>query len=395
MCPYRYGLNIHDRRGNEIRTNCRKCISCRIAKATEIKFLTNRELYEQYKEGKGASFITLTYDEDSLPYTYKGNNEKKEPIYYYKQGKKTALKKTGILRIKNCKNEKEAAKLIENGHQTLYKEDIIKFNKRLRQYLIRHEVNKEYKAIYCGELGDRENRPHYHILLIGVTTGEATRGVRETWKHGMADIGPLVAGGISYICDYITKQTDKETKKIIMQGEGVQPPFFYHSIEMGKKWIDKHAKEIIENGFKIWTGSGKSLKEIYAPNAVIKYICRTNGLNTREVYEKMWKEIEHNTRFQRQTQTLDEYLMEQALIRDTELYNAIRSRGEQSIDTSYLAKIGKQWQFIKPRTIKVIPEKTIEKLTKKTKPNEFDVYQDLLKFFTNCKKELDKPNEIG
>lgn len=45
---------------------CGRCLSCCIAKQSALTFLAQKELELNYKRGQGASFITLTYDDDSV-----------------------------------------------------------------------------------------------------------------------------------------------------------------------------------------------------------------------------------------------------------------------------------------------------------------------------------------
>ena len=40
----------------------------------QIEFLTNKELNTVYRSGRSASFVTLTYDDNHLPYNDNGFN---------------------------------------------------------------------------------------------------------------------------------------------------------------------------------------------------------------------------------------------------------------------------------------------------------------------------------
>lgn len=113
--------------GNPILMDCGSCISCRLKKSKEWAVRCLKEL-EYYDE---ACFVTLTYNDNCLPYAYdKG-------LY---------------------SDYVNHLPLVE---PTLYRRDVILFNKRLRRALEKRGLNNKIKVFYAGEYGDENHRPHY------------------------------------------------------------------------------------------------------------------------------------------------------------------------------------------------------------------------------------------
>ena len=109
----------------KIQVGCGQCIECRMEKARiwAVRCCNESQYYEE--EGKASVFLTLTYNEDNLPYV---KSLTKDNVYY----------------------------------QTLYKRDLQLFNKRLRK-----NTKEEYRYFASGEYGGNYGRPHYHMLLFG------------------------------------------------------------------------------------------------------------------------------------------------------------------------------------------------------------------------------------
>lgn len=179
------------RNGREF--NCGRCHACRVNITSQW---TLRCMFEFDKwKNKGASFLTLTYDDDHLP------------------------KDLG-----------------------LHKEDLQKFFKRLRINLVREygthfdeEKEREvpnvpilYRA--CGEYGDTEKvyftkdspvplgRPHYHAVVFGLDDlNDKHREILvkswnlcdpymfDTRKPNGNGMEPLCREDIAYVCGYVQK----------------------------------------------------------------------------------------------------------------------------------------------------------------------------------------------
>lgn len=217
-CINPIGVNIKNSQGyrQNIEVPCGHCLNCLIKKQSQITFLAQKELVGNYMAGKSASFVTLTYDDNHLPYN-------------------------------------------DNGFITLKRSDVQLFLKRMRRNMDYHNVRKDFKILYCGEYGDGSHstsksgvstsRPHYHLVFIGLSPEKVKYYTRKLWLYGLCDIGPLSAGGIRYLTKYMTKACPDKDVKAFRKLCNVQNPFFYHSVGLGKEWICKNLQKIVDDGF--------------------------------------------------------------------------------------------------------------------------------------------------
>lgn len=242
-CINPIGINvISEGRRKNIEVSCGHCLNCMIKKQSQIEFLAKKELLENYKKGFSAAFCTLTYDDSHIPYN-------------------------------------------DNGFVTLRRKDVQNFLKNMRRQLEYYNIPKKFKVLYCGEYGDGSHsttntgvstcRPHYHIVFIGLSPEEVKAYTRKLWKNGLCDVGPLGAGGIRYLCKYMTKSTQDKDVKELRKIADVQPPFFYHSIGLGKEWIESHLQKIVDDGFTFNLNGKKNL----FPKYVMQFVSNHTGVD--------------------------------------------------------------------------------------------------------------------
>lgn len=233
---------------------CNHCLNCLVQKQSQIEFLSKKELLYNYRAGKSASFVTLTYDDSHIPHN-------------------------------------------ENGFVTLYRKDLQLFIKRMRRCMEYHNVNKSFKLLYCGEYGDGSHsdstgttthRPHYHIVFIGLSPDEVRFYTRKLWKYGLCDIGPLSAGGIRYLCKYLTKACPDPDVKAFRKSCKVENPFFYHSIGLGKQWILEHLDKIVEDDFTFNLNGKINL----FPKHVMNFVSNHTGVDYRPYVMEFIKKYE-------------------------------------------------------------------------------------------------------
>jgi hypothetical protein len=162
---------------------CGKCDPCIKARKNKWK---NRVLFEDY-DHEYSSFVTLTYSEENLRF--------QNPV-------------TG-----------------EFGFPTLVPEDLRNFLKRIRRAV---EPTK-LRFYACGEYGDRNWRPHYHLALFGYEPCYRPTGTRrdllapgklccppcdllyKKWGLGVIDNAPINDKTAAYIAGYINKKLTKST----------------------------------------------------------------------------------------------------------------------------------------------------------------------------------------
>ena len=291
-----------------IKVSCGHCLNCMIKKQSQLTFLANKELLTRYQKGQSASFVTLTYDDNHIPYN-------------------------------------------KNGFVTLRKSDVQKFLKNVRRQIDYYNLKKDFKVIYCGEYGDGSHsssktgvstcRPHYHIAFLGLSDTEAKMFTRKLWKFGLCDVGPLSSGGLRYICKYMTKASPDKTVKQIREVAEVENPFVCHSIGLGKEWIDKNLDKIVENDFHFNLNGKKTL----FPRYILRYVSAHTGVDylpyvNKEIYNDCNRQIAKNNGFN----SLDDYLYEQSYIKYKYKVAALRSRGKPITDVT----LQKAW--IKPKS---------------------------------------------
>ena len=142
-----------------LKVPCGKCIECRKARVNQWFVRLSQEL----KRSTSAYFVTLTYDDQYLPYT-------------------------------------------DNLNDTLNYNDIVKFIKRLRKKQAKKHTNKlRYYAV--GEYGSTYNRPHYHALIFNVDKAD---DIVDEWKLGFVHIGKVEPQSIYYTLKYTLKSSVNE-----------------------------------------------------------------------------------------------------------------------------------------------------------------------------------------
>lgn len=181
---------------------CGKCVVCRRARTREW---ANRCMHElAYWEE--SCFLTLTYDDKHLP---------------------------------------------EN--KSLDKTHFKSFMKMLRMDL----SPKLIKYFGCGEYGGKFQRPHYHLIIFGLSPSDkifkfvtkvAGRDKYEinAWKKGFIDIGSVSYASCAYVAGYI------QSKLGVSKYPGRIPPFQVQSQGLGKRYALENATDLCKDlGFRM------------------------------------------------------------------------------------------------------------------------------------------------
>lgn len=171
---------------------CGKCEPCRFNRK---RIWTHRIILENLMHGD-SSFITLTYQDASLP----------------------------------CQL---------NGLPTLHPKHTQTWLKRLRKQC----EPSRLRFFLVGEYGDENFRPHYHAIIFGLPTCTRGRTLRQpatrsrplwekccdqcrlvgsTWGHGDVDLGIVETSSAQYVCGYVTK---KMTHRLDDRLRGREPEF--------------------------------------------------------------------------------------------------------------------------------------------------------------------------
>ena len=150
----------HDK-NSTIQVPCGRCGACRHNRRTEWAF----RLKVEHRYAQSAFFITLTYDDSTLPTT--------------KHGEVTLVKK--------------------------HIQDYIKRTRKQNAQIWDHQLR--YYAV--GEYGTKTNRPHYHVILFNLHP-KLVDQVLARWKKGHVHVGAVNDSSIFYACKFhVTVRKDE------------------------------------------------------------------------------------------------------------------------------------------------------------------------------------------
>lgn len=268
----------------QINVPCGRCMQCRIAKQSSLQFLATKELLKVYKSGQGASFVTLTYDDDHIPYT-------------------------------------------DTGHNTLRRKDLQDFMKRLRRRMEYYHDDTKFKYIACGEYGDKFGRSHMHIVFLGLSDYQIKAYTKKVWPYGIVDVGPLTSGGVRYVLKYCTKSAPPESVKALYNTLGVEQPFIVHSVGIGKDWIKANIEKIAADGFQFKLAG----KNYLYPKYIRDYVHAITGVDPKPYIVRY---IKHG--IPSDVHNIPDYMIEKNYIKEQYLIASARSNG-QNVQPFFLA----------------------------------------------------------
>nr|DAM15699.1 MAG TPA: Replication associated protein [Microviridae sp.] len=237
---------------------CGQCPACKMTAASS--WANRMEMELPYH--KNAWFLTLTYDDDHVPWSY--NNELGIDI------------NTGEVTVENL---------------TLNFKDLQDFWKRLRRYMEYHgtaeyeiiveeDGTQKLKPKFCyfasGEYGGKTKRPHYHAIAYDIPIKENELKVykkkngivyyncewlNKIWGNGHLVIAPAEWKAMAYTARYTTKKIYGKGAKEKYLEMGILPEkcLMSKSPAIGARYYYDHAAEIYEKD-KIQLKNGKVCK---------------------------------------------------------------------------------------------------------------------------------------
>lgn len=245
-----------DLRINMVPIACGNCIECRRKIANNWKIRLYEELKEQNKNGKNATFVTLTFSNENI---------KALESQIYKEDEAQNKYETNTNREYETLNQ-----IAKKGVRLFLERWRAKYGKSVKHWLI-------------TELGEENERIHIHGLIF--TDKDKTEQIKDLWKYGITYIGEYVnEKTINYITKYITKYDNKHKgyKAKILCSKGIGRGY----IEKGKKY-NKFKEENTRETYKT--------KQGYNLNLPIYY---RNHIFTEEEREKLWiYKINKNERY--------------------------------------------------------------------------------------------------
>lgn len=215
----------------ELKLPCGKCSECI---HDYYSYWATRGYYELLN-WKSSYFITFTYDNDHLP-----------------------------------------------GNRSLNKKELQKFIKRVKMAYGSSKENP-IRQIYCGEYGERNFRPHYHVILFNISFDDLveTRATDQghicynspklssLWKNGLIEISEATPATIAYLFKYILKKKTRKEKKtplVITDHEGLTWEVEHEFIEASRNpGIGAHLRNSpsIRKGFLSVDGVPKALPKYF------------------------------------------------------------------------------------------------------------------------------------
>lgn len=209
---------------------CGKCMGCRVSRAQEWQ----TRLVHEAKSHNATGFLTLTFSDDHLPDNYSVSTR-----------------------------------------------DLQLFLKRYRKFL----GHSGLRYFACGEYGEQNWRPHYHLAVFGhsfsdlvpwrrTKSGHVTYRSQELerlWPYGHCEIGTLTPQSAGYIAKYITKKVTGERaaehyrRVHPLTGEICQltPEFLVMSKGIGATWFDRYAMDAFPSDFVIVDGQKRPVPRYY------------------------------------------------------------------------------------------------------------------------------------
>lgn len=110
--------------------------------------------------------------------------------------------------------------------ETLKKERFKRFMYRCRKH---HFEPFRFAAV--GEYGDKDHRPHYHILGFGLSAGDAEALYTKCWTAGFIHCTEFIPERAAYLAGYtIKKMTQPDDPRLSL---GQVPEFFRQSLQPG------------------------------------------------------------------------------------------------------------------------------------------------------------------
>lgn len=212
-------------KSQNIEVACGRCLPCRLARKAEwaMRLDAHKETY------KDACFLTLTYNDNHLKYSSLLNSDKG---------------------------------LSTDPRPTLCKRDYQIFLKRLRHNF----PGRKITYFMCGEYGSKLDRPHYHLILFGLSfedmlprpLGLKRNGFDQYssmlaeylwvdslhYSMGFNTIGFLTEKSARYVAGYSSKKLYGDAAA---KYEGVVPPFLACSKGIGLEWAFKHKESLLKN----------------------------------------------------------------------------------------------------------------------------------------------------
>lgn len=206
-------------------------------------------------------------------------------------------------------------------NNSLVKKDMQDFMKRLRK-----RVGK-VRFFLSGEYGDTFGRPHYHLIIFGLSknsdvfTGltydsksKGWYGVCKCWDKGLCYVGNVTVDSARYVAGYVTKKLKGKGSKEYYESLGIIPEFSLMSRRpgIGAEFCDRYSTEFQNFGTVVQNGKEVPLPR-YFKNRVDFVPVQADINKIKKKYNQMlgelpehwtWSDLEDFRGTQRETNIL-------------------------------------------------------------------------------------------
>lgn len=197
--PIRYNPPLLDGKGGFIYSfpaDCGKCLPCLKKRKQQWSY----RLTEQMRESFSAYFVTLTYDDDNLPWgDYAPSGTSYDHQSFIKQLKfleqPKILNKREVVSLEELNRKKNGIKTTE---KYLNDDGTIGLRRKKLQF---------YGVL---EYGDLTSRPHYHYILFNVVD---IANIERAWNRGRVQIDECNVNTIDYVLKYMIKDPEEKEQK--------------------------------------------------------------------------------------------------------------------------------------------------------------------------------------
>lgn len=254
---------------------CGKCAACQIRKRKDM----STRLANEASMYQDVCFLTLTYNDDNLPYT------DLRPFLDVKKADldncKDAVDEKPILRGEQARDVSTWKQL----QPTLVPNDITLFLKRLRKRVDSDNPGQRLRYFCVGEYGSKLGRPHYHLIIFGWRPSDLViHEVRKNytiyrsptleriWTYGFSTIGDVNAGVAKYCARYVTKKLNDCSSFRKLPKVTRCPVFTRQSTRnggMGAPFFDRFASHIMAVGYVTYR-NGVNITKAKLPSTYLR-----------------------------------------------------------------------------------------------------------------------------
>lgn len=257
---------------------CGKCNGCRMDYAHQWanRLMLELEAFKNDPNHTGdAYFVTLTIADTHI-----------NDIGDSDAGRRGDQKQLHVLRP----YEDPDNNLLNGWSRSVSKVDLQLFMKRLRRY---HPDDK-IRFFACGEYGSRSSRPHYHLILFGLTLDDNdltfykksglgydymnSKYISKCWPFGFNVVAPVTWESCCYVSRYMLK------KNAVMGKDGKS---LYDKFNMEAPFVQMSRRPGIAKGYFQTLDSS-----VYSTRLTIGTSSGSYQFNTPRYFEKIFDEID-------------------------------------------------------------------------------------------------------